>query len=456
MDIENKRWRLALTEDVLKSFSSAMRNRSLYPPQHPIVEASCTRLADKLDHASSRGHESWTIVLLGGEFVFEKVPLPKISALVRPLYHALESKRVESLTLQNGISAQELSVFLTMLLSDDPIWQREGDFAGQLAAKGISNLALKRVELTSDITAGPTNTDEARDIYSSLRTALLRFFISMFDQSKTPSMGLINVLVERIAGAMHADRFAMISRLHTKHDPRDLISHSINTAIVSYVTAEAMGLELDLLQKIAVAGLLHDIGLIDIPPQIENGVLYSSEDPRVQIEHPMRAVGILRAIPSVPQIAEVVALEHHMRVDGKGFPRVKQDQPQSPASSIVALASTYDRLMHGDQYISPEEIPQKLISTAGSMFEPSVLAHLIVGLGVYPPGSYVKLSNGETALVLLPSRTDVMRPTVKLLFGRDGDEYLEERVIDLTERASVTGKFQASIVHSVPPNELAL
>jgi len=358
--------------------------------------------------------------------------------------------------LQKGLTDIEINTFFSLLIEEEEFFKRSGEIDAEMAAKGIKNLAVKRVKVSIDKDAGSTDTEDARDLYSSLRTSLTSFFVSLFDAKKTPTLDVVKVIVERMIYAMDEDRFAMISRLHTKHDRNDLVAHSINTAIIAYVIAENIGIEAQALQDLLVSGLLHDIGLMDIPPKIENGMILSSEDSRIFLEHPMRAVGILRAIPSAPQMSEVVAFEHHLQLDGKGFPKLKSKHDIHPASRIVALASKYDRLLQAEEYLPPEEIPARMIRMAGAEFDPEILAYFITALGVYPPGTYVKLSSGETGLVVEPNHGDVFRPIVKLMSDQEGREYLEDKFNDLTDREAVTGQYVASIVKSVPPSDLDL
>ncbi|MCB1154330.1 hypothetical protein KDL45_11825, partial [bacterium] len=87
---------MSLTEEILKAFSLCLRNRSLYPEGHTILRVSDERLVE-IYNDYFQSQESWTIVILGGEIVFEKVPLNRVSLLVRPLLKAAEERGISSL-----------------------------------------------------------------------------------------------------------------------------------------------------------------------------------------------------------------------------------------------------------------------------------------------------------------------------------------------------------------------
>lgn len=447
---QDQRTRLRHTEEILKSLTLTMRSRTLYPEGHPLLTTSSQKvIAQMREHLEH--DDAWTIVLLGGEFVYDRVPLSRLMPHVQPLYKTLAGRQIDSLTVRKGVTPAEIVAFFGLVLAPHDLWDKGGDPTTALAGVGIKNLIIQRVDIAKGGAIVSTDTDEARDIYVSLKQALKAFGLSLVDPRRTPSLDLVNQLRDRLVAAMQGDPFAVASRLHTRHAPDDLFAHSINTAIIAYLASRAMGVSPTLLPDVVTAGLLHDIGLMDIPPKIRDGAVLVSDDSRIYVEHPIRGLGILRSIPGVPLLAEIAVFEHHRQWNGEGFPHLADKRAMSTAAAIISMANAYDHLMHGAVYTPPEQIPLRMIKMAGSDFEPRMLAHFLVALGMYPPGTYVQLTTEETALVVDASRGDVFRPTVKVLRDRDGNDVLEDRQLDLTERDPDTGGYHASIVRSVPP-----
>jgi HD-GYP domain-containing protein (c-di-GMP phosphodiesterase class II) len=435
-------------QELIRAFSSAIRSQTIYPMGHSIVEQGCKRLAEGFA-AMFENRESWTLSMIGGELVFEDAPVTGLSSEGRAFYQTLMVRRISSLTASKGVTEQELKVFIGHLLTDQGIIDQPGDPNGALDAAGIESIRIRKVhgqEQPSDVSV---DTDEARDIYASLRHAMTRLFLSIFKPDSPTSLSLVQVLTERLTAALKAEPFAVVSRLHTRHRSDDLVAHSINTALLACVAARAIRLPDTRLSEIILAGLLHDIGLMDIPPKVENGILLASSDLRAYREHPARGVGILQTMHEAPMLAEVVAFEHHLHIDGSGFPPMENDRKTNPASGLIGLASMYDKVMHDDIYTPPEKIPRRLARLVGKAFEPALVAQFLAALGAYPPGTNVRLSNGEDALVVEANHNDLYRPFVRL-FIKEGDEAGSPgKVLDLSECDPSSGEYCISIEKSI-------
>jgi HD-GYP domain-containing protein (c-di-GMP phosphodiesterase class II) len=451
---DHGRGRLTATEEILKAFSSAVRCRSMYPANHPIMALNCRRVVELLQTLRLDEAETWSIVLLGGEFVYEKIPLTKASAQAAPLFRLLQDRRIESLTFRRGVTAEEVSGFINMLLRENEFWDKVDDSSATLSSAGIKNIVFQRVQLQMTSHAQSADTEAARDIYVSMRKILTNFFVSLFNPKTPPALDVVYVVRDRLAQAMEQDRFAAISRLHTRHASDDLVGHAINTAIIAYATAEEMGLPVSLRIEILTAGLLFEVGMMDVPPRVVGGVLRSSQDKRIYLEHAVRGVGILAHVPGAPLLAQIASFEHHRRWDDKGFPTSKHPRKLNLATSILAAGSHYDRLLHGEAAVPPEEIALRMVRLAGVEFDPQVLAHMIVAIGVYPPGSFVQLTTDEAAIVMDCNRNDVFRPIVKLLFDADGKRIEDDQRKDLMSRHPVTGVFLASVRRSIAAKDL--
>ncbi|MCB9476670.1 MAG: HD domain-containing protein [Deltaproteobacteria bacterium] len=441
---------MSLTEEILKAFSLCLRNRSLYPEGHTILRVSDERLVE-IYNDYFQSQESWTIVILGGEIVFEKVPLNRVSLLVRPLLKAAEERGISSLSVRKGVTADEIAAFLHILTEDDP-WEG-GNHNQEMLNRDIHHILLQRVDIAESNYDISTDTEDARDIYASMRHALTRFFVSLFNPRSSPSLDLVHQIANRMIRSLQDDHFALISRLHTRRAPDDLVGHSINTAIIAYEAGKTMGLTPTQLTDLFLAGLLHDVGKMDIPPRFEDGIIHTSTDPRILHEHPLRGVGILQSLPTVPAAAIVVVYEHHRGWDGSGYPtpsRASGERRVNLLANIIAIANAYERYLHGTENAKPEEIPPMLIRKAGEEFEPRVLAHFITAVGMYPPGTFVKLTTNETAMVVDPNRSDPFRPVVQLLRDADGEPVDEDTQINLADRDIDTGHYIASVRTSVP------
>ncbi len=441
---------LTQAEEILRLLSSALRSRTLYPEKHPVIQLNAKRLLD-LFRTFHETEDSWSIVLLGGEFVFQKIPLPKVGNIVRSMFREMKDRRIEAITVQKGVTQKELFAFIGLLLEGKDIWTGNVGVTELLAGRKITHIGIKHVDIGRTVETESTDTGQARDFYTQAKMAINRLFVSVSDESGSVTLEEVDKAAGRLLDALESDRFAVLSRIHTRHDPNDLAAHCLNTGILAFLAIEQMGGEPELQREVMLAGFLHDIGLMDSPPRIDKGFVRRSADQTVYAEHPIRGLAVLRNIPGVPTAAEVAAFEHHMRWDASGFPNLDKPGKMHAVSTAVAIGSAYDLYLHAEDYIAPEEIPQLLTRSTDTEFEGRILAHFLVAVGAFPPGTYVKLTSNDVGVVIRTGNEEVFRPIIKVMVKADGQKVSGEEFIDLTKRDPRGGNFLISISSSVKP-----
>jgi putative nucleotidyltransferase with HDIG domain len=135
--------------------------------------------------------------------------------------------------------------------------------------------------------------------------------------------------------------------------PGDLLRHSMAVSCLSVMLANKMGWTMPAtLEKLAMGGLLHDIGLKELPKEIlEKPRHQLNYDERVLYEtHPFRGAEILRSMPSVTEDLISIVFEHHENAIGQGYPRRLRDLRMNPLAKIVAFADAFCELtfLHND------------------------------------------------------------------------------------------------------------
>jgi putative nucleotidyltransferase with HDIG domain len=123
-----------------------------------------------------------------------------------------------------------------------------------------------------------------------------------------------------------------------------VVRHSMAVSAVSVAIAWQMGWTIDAnIQKLALAALLHDVGLKELPKELSEKPrhLMTAQEIKDYENHVMRGVEILSSMPSVPTEVIRVAMEHHENAIGQGYPRHLRDLKMNIFSRIVALADCY-------------------------------------------------------------------------------------------------------------------
>lgn len=195
--------------------------------------------------------------------------------------------------------------------------------------------------------------------------------------------------------------------------------HSFNVSILTgYLANRLHPGNRDYLQKIIMGSLLHDMGKAKIPIEILNkpGALSPAEFKEMQ-KHPSLGVTLaLRSGVSDPDVLSVIG-GHHEKWSGKGYPKGRRGYEIPEPARIGAVADVFDALTAKRVYKSPmssRNAISMILKDAGVHFDAKVARELLVGLGLYPPGSIVSLSDGRIGIVVSGGGKDLVRPVVML------------------------------------------
>ena len=197
-----------------------------------------------------------------------------------------------------------------------------------------------------------------------------------------------------------------------------LVNNALNVAIVSVKITEALQYESAKLGQVAVAGLLHDLGMFALPDSLvyKAGTL-TEEELQYLREHPQHGARLFKVVgEAYPWVGRVI-LQEHERLDGSGYPnRLTGDQIDEMAL-VIGLADVFDALMSPRPYrrgVSPHRAICTLLANGKSMFPHHILKALVDQLSVYPLGTTVRLNTGETGVVSQLNRQYPLRPILRV------------------------------------------
>ena len=214
-----------------------------------------------------------------------------------------------------------------------------------------------------------------------------------------------------------------------------IVIHTAKTAILSLAIGMQMKLPPHKLIELGMAALLHEIGMIRLPPQLylSNRIL-TPEEKRAITAHPIIGYKILKTF-SFPVTVCLAVLEHHEHIDGTGYPRqLSGDQISLPAR-ILAVAGSYAALVSKRPYRPGKDGHSSILDLLrgkGTQYDENVLKALIFVVSLYPIGTYVQLANGSKGVVLEPNVENPRFPLVKIYIADTGDP-LKEPVLVKTD-----------------------
>jgi HD-GYP domain-containing protein (c-di-GMP phosphodiesterase class II) len=189
---------------------------------------------------------------------------------------------------------------------------------------------------------------------------------------------------------------------------------------------------------------MHDIGKVRTPLEILNkpGKLNDAEF-EIMRRHVVDGAEILRATPDIPALAPVMAFEHHMRLDGSGYPFGAKRDALNLGTMLCSISDVYDAMRSQRKYqqaFPTDRILEVLKRADGGQFDEHLVRRFSQLVGIYPVGNLVKLDTGEVAVVLKVHAPDPHRPKVKVVLDRDGATLEFPYEVNLWERRSGAAK----------------
>lgn len=155
----------------------------------------------------------------------------------------------------------------------------------------------------------------------------------------------VEAVVRSLSVAMHGDQRVLIPLLQLAGADRYATTHAMNVSVLSMALAEALGMAEKEVGEIGIAALLHDIGMVSVPAEIRNkaGEL-TDEEREIVHRHPIDGARQILETDHHLDLAAIVAYEHHIRVDGGGYPTLTYPRSCHQCSKLVHICSVYDAL----------------------------------------------------------------------------------------------------------------
>jgi putative nucleotidyltransferase with HDIG domain len=188
-------------------------------------------------------------------------------------------------------------------------------------------------------------------------------------------------VVWSLAVAMHGDRRIVLPLLQLKEFDQYTTAHSLNVSVLSMALAESLGFGPKQVRAVGVAGLLHDIGKVRIPLAVltKPGKL-TDEERRIMNQHPVDGARIILGSDDEMELAATVAYEHHIMLNGGGYPTLHYPRACGTASRLVHVCDVYDALCTKRPYRdawSSDKAVSYLESLVGQEFDPDIVATFV-------------------------------------------------------------------------------
>lgn len=411
---------------LITAIAAAKKAIQLYPPAHPTFQRAVANMMTAANEALSEG--SFALNLHEGRLYVDSDVITGDAPSVASLAEAMGTRRVESVVFERGLGEQDaLGLVEVMNMRPTP----DLDVQAQLEGRGVTRVRVSALtDEDADERAERDRKREAdRATYHKLIGTMRNLSTKLADGEQM-DLAMASPMVEDILERLLEDEAAVLGMATINAGSEADLLHAINVMIYSLNLGVAIGIPEEGLIALGLAALVHDIGK----------AAFDRNDPEqrraAEALHPTVGAELLSRISDDEgTTAMLVAYEHHMRLDGTGFPERDDDYVAHPYSRLVAIANRYDRLSKADYQgvaQSPDRAVRCLLEEGGPALDPFFTRLFIRTLGVFPIGCVVRLSDHSVGVVCARG-VDPLEPKVRIVFGPGGIESDTPIDVDLAQ-----------------------
>ena len=363
-----------------------------------------------------------------------------------------------TITSSEQIAQLQASGVQQLDVETDNVCQDSGSFAPAMPAKAEATQPISPTP-EPEPTAIPFAEElpVAKQVYKAAKLVIQQ---AMEDvrMGRALNMEAVSEVVESMADSILRSPDALTSLTRLKNFDEYTFFHSVNTSALALSVGKHLGYERVSLLQLGTGMLLHDIGKTLIPIEILNKPgRYETNEFEIMKQHVMRGAEILSNTTGLTDMFLKPSLEHHERVDGTGYPHHRSKIDISQFGLIAAIVDIYDAVTSDRCYHkgkTPHDTLQFLykLGTQGHV-DGTLVQQFVQVVGVYPVGSCVSLSTGETAIVKQFNHQAPLRPLVVLITDETG--HRRPRPVDFDLAAQVSGPDQ-TIVSILDPVVLGI
>jgi HD-GYP domain-containing protein (c-di-GMP phosphodiesterase class II) len=249
----------------------------------------------------------------------------------------------------------------------------------------------------------------------------------------------VNGLTESVL--RNPDAMLLFTQLKQKGDYTQ--AHSLDCSVYMAVFGRFLEMSPQDIGLLGHLGLLQDVGKVRVPTTlIEKRERLTEEELAELRKHVEHSGAILRDTPQLPGALPDLALLHHERHDGSGYPKKLKSKEIGLVGSMAAIVDTFAALTSRRPYaeaLAPSTALSILYKHRGTLLDGYLVEQFIRCIGIFPLGSVVELNSGETGIVIAQNRAKRLQPRIMIVRDAAGNELKPQKLIDLSREPKTTG-----------------
>ncbi len=358
----------------LTSLGQALSAMGLYPAGHPARERTVDASFELLTELSSDAEPRFSFI--DGEVIYQRQILRELAAW--EWGGRLAAKGVERIEFLEGVTRDEYAGWLDDL---HKLIVGEGTDTAEARQMLSRRIRYGAVEVRGQ-SAGEAVEAAPADEAVTLPDLDAEAETISWMHGEVGRMGRLPLLeaeavVRSLAVAMRSQRQIRLPLLQLKNFDQYTTTHSSNVAVLAMALTEYLGLGSREVRLFGVAGLLHDLGKVRIPKEIlVKPGQFTEEERAVMQGHPKEGARIIIEQETRLDVAAFVAYEHHIMLNGGGYPSLRYPRECHYASKVVHVCDVYDALCTDRPYRAAwtsERAVSYLGERSGMEFDPELV-----------------------------------------------------------------------------------
>lgn len=353
----------------LTGLAQAVATMALYRDGHPARERAIDSAYQALRDLQARNPTA-SFTFLGDEIICGKQPVRELKQW--DWSARLSDAGIQRLEFDPDVERDDFEQFLEEVLARLTL-----SAVGTAEARQMRRTRIRygTVGVKGELVEG--NVPTATVNFSlGVEADTIRWLHKEVQDTNTLHLGEAEAVVRSLSLAMHGDRNVMIPLLKLRSFDQYTTTHALNVSVLSMALAEYLGLGPRDVRAFGVSGLLHDIGKTKVPHEIltKPGKL-EPEERAIMNSHTVNGARIIIETEEHLDLAAVVAYEHHIMLDGGGYPTLTFRRDCHYASKVVHVCDVYDALRTNRPYREAwgaEKVLSYIGEKAGTEFDPEI------------------------------------------------------------------------------------